>query len=97
MTYADNSGANGPEVVDLEFDTEQADPNVEVVSAIADLEDESVEELPPLYTAIDHILEHLYTEPPAADADVRISFSYYGYRITVEQNGAARFERRRSE
>lgn len=93
MTGTDDSGASGPGIVTREFDTTQADPNVEVVSVIAELADEPVEELPPLYSTIHHILEHIYAEPPEPDADVEISFTYYGYRITIEQHGTARFER----
>ena len=73
------------------FDTDQTDPNVAVVSALAEIERTPVEELPPLYDCIDHILEHLYSNPPADEADVQISFTYNDYRITVEQDGKARF------
>ena len=80
-------------VVTRQFDTESADPNVEVVSVIADLEERRVEDLPPLYNCIDHVLEHLFENPPSESASMVVSFSYQNYRITIEQDGTARFER----
>ena len=84
--------ADGP-VYTHEFDTDVIDPNVDVVSVIADLEDTPAENLPPLYECIDHLVEHLFSNPPAPDADTRISFSYHGYRITIDQRGFGRFDR----
>ncbi|WP_247730253.1 HalOD1 output domain-containing protein [Halovivax limisalsi] len=89
-TPGDSSG----DAVTRQFDTEKTDPNVEVVSVIADIEDVPIEELPPLYDCIDHVLEHLYTNPPGDEADAEVSFTYYGYRVTVTQDGGARFEPR---
>ncbi|ELZ11109.1 hypothetical protein C479_07368 [Halovivax asiaticus JCM 14624] len=91
MGTDDRDGAE-PRTATREFDTDQIDPNVAVVSALAEIEDVPVEELTPLYGCIDHILEHLYSNPPADEADVQITFTYNGYRITVEQDGNARFE-----
>lgn len=78
--------------VTREFDTDTADPNVEVVSVVSELEGSPAGELPALYRCIDHILENLFADPPAAEADVSVSFTYQGYRITVGQDGTARFE-----
>ncbi|MFC3958988.1 HalOD1 output domain-containing protein [Halovivax cerinus] len=92
MSGIDDRDRADARTVTREFDTTQEDPNVAVVSALAEIEDVPVEELTPLYSCIDHILEHLYSNPPADEADVRITFTYNGYRITVEQDGRARFE-----
>ena len=93
MNRRRDTGIDGATTIDRQFDTDNVDPNVEVVSVIAELEGVPAEELPPLYDCIDHILEHLFESPPSEGADVEMSFTYYDYRITVEQNGAARFER----
>lgn len=85
-------GDSSRDAVTRQFDTERADPNVEVVSAIADLEDVPIEELPPLYGCIDHVLEHLYSNPPSDAANAEISFTYCGYRVTTKQDGRAWFD-----
>ena len=79
------------DVVTFTFDTDTTDPNVDVVTTIADLEDVAVEELPALYDAIDQVLEHLYSRPPSPTADLQIAFSYHGYRVVLDQDGTARF------
>src|SRR6056297_1202033 len=92
MSGTDDRDRADARTVTREFDTDQTDPNVAVVSALAEIEGVPVEELPPLYDCIDHILERLYSNPPADEAAVQITFTYNDYRITVEQDGAARFE-----
>jgi hypothetical protein len=37
------------------------------------------------------MLDVVFENPPAPEAQVEVTFSYEGYRITVEQNGRARF------
>ena len=81
-----------PSTVIREFDTDSADPNLGVVSVVAALEDVSRDELPPLYWCIDTLVEHLFSEPPSHEANAQVSFTYHGYRITVEQDGTATFE-----
>ncbi|WP_226010215.1 HalOD1 output domain-containing protein [Halomicrobium salinisoli] len=58
-----------------------------VLAVIADVEDCDVTDLPPIYGRIDDVLEDLFSDPPVDEAQVEISFSYYGYRITVDQEG----------
>ncbi|WP_290812266.1 HalOD1 output domain-containing protein [Halovivax sp.] len=85
---------DGPTLTTRELDTDAADPNVEVVRAVSELEGVPPGELPALYRCMDHVLENLFSDPPAPEANVEISFSYHGYRIAVAQNGTARFEKR---
>ncbi|WP_225334601.1 HalOD1 output domain-containing protein [Halomicrobium urmianum] len=61
--------------------------NERVLGVIADVEDCDVTDLPPIYSRIDDVLEDLFSDPPVREAQVEISFSYYGYRITVDQEG----------
>jgi hypothetical protein len=84
-------------VVRRTFDIDEADPNVSVARTVAELEGTDTEELTPLYDCIDHVLEHIFSNPPIPAAKTEISFSYEGYRITVEQDGSATFVKQRAE
>ena len=86
-----NPPRSSDDVLTFTFDTDTTDPNVDVVTTIADLEDVAVEELPALYDTIDQVLEHLYSRPPSPTADLQIAFSYHGYRVVLEQDGTATF------
>ncbi|AGB38434.1 HalOD1 output domain-containing protein [Natronococcus occultus] len=81
------------DVVYRTFDVDEADPNVSVARTVAELEDVDTNDLPPLYDCIDHVLEHIFSDPPAPAAETEITFSYEGYRITVEQDGSAVFRK----
>jgi hypothetical protein len=58
---------------------------------VAELTDRNMEDLEPAWQVIDDILVHLFADPPAAKAQAEISFTYEGYRITIEQNGTGTF------
>jgi len=58
---------------------------------VADLEGKDQADLATIYECIDHMIDHIFSVPPAPEAQVRVEFSYEGYRITVEQNGHAEF------
>lgn len=79
------------EIIHRELETDRQEPVAQVVEIVADLEGEDQEKLTPGYTQVDHILEHVFSNPPIPEAQVEITFSYEGYRITVEQSGSARF------
>ena len=81
----------GAGVVHRQFDTERTDPNVAVVESVAELERVSIDELSSLYDTVDHILDNIFSSPPSPTAQVQISFSYEGYRITINQDGSATF------
>ena len=73
------------------FDPEGDDPNMKVLAVISDLEDCDPRDCSPLYTTIDDVIADIYEDPPSPDADVEITFSYEGYRITLRQDGRAEF------
>ena len=81
------------EVAYSEFDTSEATPNTEVVRTVAELEGVDPSEIPTLYGTVDHLLEHLFSDPPAVAAQARIEFTYAGYRIAVNQDGRASFRK----
>jgi hypothetical protein len=54
---------------------------------VAEREGVDTSDLPPLYEAIGpDILEVLHEAD--ADADQRVTFEYYGYRVTVSSDGS---------
>ena len=64
------------------------DAEHELVSIIAELEDRQIDELPALYHEVDHMVENLFKTPPSSQAHMSLSFSYAGYRVTLDQDGA---------
>jgi hypothetical protein len=62
-------------------------PASAVVDAVAEREGVDPTDLPPLYDAIgSDVLEVLYEAD--ADGDQRVTFEYYGYRVTVSSDGS---------
>ncbi|WP_115863959.1 HalOD1 output domain-containing protein [Halorussus litoreus] len=66
-------------------DAEEA--NQSLLRLLANVENCEVTDLPPLYEQIDHMVEHLFTQPPPDDAQAELTFSYHGYRIELDQTG----------
>lgn len=79
------------EIVHRTLSTDCEEPAVAVAEAVADLEDSEPDELPTTYDCIDGMLDELYADPPSPEAQMQVSFTYAGYRITVEQDGNAKF------
>ncbi len=65
----------------------------QIPEVVAELEGISTDELQPLWEVTGDVLDDLFTEPPAPSAQVEVTFSYEGYRITVGQDGSATFVR----
>jgi hypothetical protein len=82
--------------VRVEFDTDQSVPSLSVVAAVAEITDEDEAELSPVYDCIDHLVDHVFSNPPDTEADVVVSFTYEGYRVTSSRTatpGSSRSER----
>lgn len=79
------------EIVHQELDKTRAEPAVQIAEVVASLEDEAEDELTPVYDQIDHVLSQIFSDPPDENAQIEVTFTYENYRVTVEQNGAARF------
>jgi hypothetical protein len=86
---SDDGEANTAEATIFQQDVDPSDgePNYQVLQAVAEVEGVDVTELPSMYERIDHMLDELFSEPPTAEAQVEITFSYHGYRITADQEG----------
>lgn len=78
-------------VVHRELDTDRENPAVQVAEVVAELEDKQPEELTTTYDCLDHVIDNIFSDPPSPEADLQITFSYEGYRVTVEQDGTTRF------
>ena len=74
-----------------EFDPSENEPTYIIVETIADLEGVDSDQLPSLYDTIDHMVDNLFSNPPIPKAQVQVSFTYAGYRITLNQDGSATF------
>lgn len=79
------------DAVRVEFDTDDPEPSLSVVEAVAEIEDVDETDLATVYDCIDHVLDHVFSTPPDPEARVAVSFDYEGYRVTVHQDGSARF------
>lgn len=77
-TNSTNETMNGPK--------SEASISQRVVFAVADRTGVSAHELPPLYDRIDP--DALNALVRSDDADLELSFSFAGYRVTVDTDGA---------
>lgn len=81
------------EVVQREFDPADCNPYVIIPEAVAELEDKDPDELMPLYSRVDDVLEDVFSNPPVPEAEMRVTFRYEGYRITVHYDGRTEFKK----
>lgn len=79
------------QILHREFDTDVENPAVQVAETVAELEGKDSTDLSTMYECVDGVLEELFSKPPSPDAQMAVEFSYETYRVTIEQNGAARF------
>jgi hypothetical protein len=84
------SKTHDDEIIHRELDTDK-DPAVAVVEVIADIESMDVGEMPISYECIDGMLTEMYSNPPSEEAQVEVNFTYADYRVTVDQDGGAKF------
>lgn len=85
------SSEHGEEIIHRELETTREAPGSQVAEIVAELEHTDPRDLESVWKCIDNLLEPLFSAPPSPDAQVEITFSYEGYRITVEQDGTAQF------
>ncbi|MDG5775744.1 HalOD1 output domain-containing protein [Haloarculaceae archaeon H-GB2-1] len=85
-----DSSEDGP-TYHYTFDPSLQDPVYDVVETIADLEGVEVDELPSVHETVDGMVDNVFSNPPAPEAQVEVSFTYAGYRIRLHQDGNATF------
>jgi hypothetical protein len=76
-----------PAIVSRSIEPDPESAEYDLLAIVAELEGRAIDELPSLYTSVDHFVERLFEQPPAPEAQMEIEFSYAGYRITLGQNG----------
>lgn len=79
------------EMIHREFDTEAEEPGVQIAETVADIEETDTTELATIHECIDGVLINIFSTPPSPDAQMEVTFSYEGYRVTIEQDGTATF------
>ena len=67
------------------------DPEIDIAKIVADLENREATNISSLYDTIDHLVEHLYSNPPPIEAQAELEFTFEGYRIELSQDGKATF------
>lgn len=77
----------GSDIVCTQISPDPETTEYDLLEIIADLEGKEIEELPSLYTQVDHFVETLFDNPPSPESQMEIKFSYAGYRITIIQTG----------
>ena len=79
------------EIVHRELDTDVENPAVAVAEVVAELKETEAGDLSTTYDRVDGVLDNMFSTPPASEAQMTVTFTYEDFRVTVEQNGAARF------
>lgn len=74
-----------------EIDVNQRNPEVDIVEIVSDLEGQEAEFLPPMYDTIDSLIGQFFSDPPPAEAQSMIQFTYHDYRIDIQQSGIVTF------
>lgn len=88
----DEFGAgDGNRIYHRKVTPDAGEANQSLLRLLANVENCEVNDLPPLYGQIDHMVAHLFTDPPPGDAQAELSFSYHGYRIELDQTGNVSF------
>jgi len=59
----------------------------DLLTVLATHEDIEMDDLPSLYSVVDQFVGEVFDDPPSESAQLEITFSYAGYRITVRQGG----------
>jgi hypothetical protein len=86
-TTRTNEADTSPEIYKTTIPPDPTTAEYHLAEIIAELNGKQMDELPPLYTQIDHMVEQLFKNPPAPEAQVELSFSYCGFRVKLTQRG----------
>jgi len=92
-SQSDNAGdgqTDGSGTVRRQIPPDPATSEYDLLEILAEEAGTDIETLPPLYNEVEHVVETLFKTPPSADAQMSISFSYAGYRITIDRDGTVR-------
>lgn len=84
-----DAGRDSPEseIAHRSITTDPDDADYEFLELIAEQESCDVTDLPPMHPRIDDVVSEVFQDPPSKDAQLRIQFSYFGYRVDLDQSG----------
>lgn len=85
--FAVSAEAEPGQIFHRTIEPDRKEPHYDILATIAELEETDVEDLPPLYDYVDHLIEKLFSTPPPSKAQVKMEFTYYAYRVVVDQEG----------
>lgn len=88
---AEHASGDESDIVHWTFEPEQNDPTIDVAAVVAELEGKETTDLSTLYDRVDSVLDDVFADPPAPEAQFQVAFTYEGYRITINQDGSATF------
>lgn len=81
------------EVYHRHLDTEGEEPAIQIAEHVADICGVEATELESTWSCFDHVIDMIFKDPPAPEANVEVRFTYEDYRIVVDQEGDATFIR----
>jgi|GEM_PF-475983 len=76
-----------PDIVRASIEPDPKTAEHDLLELIAESEGVEIEDLPSFYEQVDHFVEMLFKRPPSSESQMQLSFSYAGYRVTVNQKG----------
>lgn len=85
-----------PSIVRRRLSTDDGNPGPRIAEVVSEIEDREMTEMATMYGCVDGMLDNLFSDPPDEAAQMRVEFSYEGYRITVDQDGLVEFFRTES-
>jgi hypothetical protein len=74
-------------ILQFEIEPDPKTAEYELLSVLTEHEGVGMDDLPPLYSVLDQFVGEMFDDPPSESAQLEMSFSYAGYRITVTQGG----------
>ena len=84
---AESGLTDGSGMVRRQITPDPESSEYDLLEIIAELEDCEIEALPSLYNEVDHVVETMFKTPPSDRAQIEISFSYAGYRVSIDRKG----------
>ena len=79
--------SEGAGIVRRHIDPNSETSEYDLLEIIAEVEGCEIEDLPSLYNEVEHVVETLFKTPPSNASQLSLSFSYVGYRVTIDRKG----------
>jgi hypothetical protein len=89
----DDQKGDPPGIVRAQIEPRSETADNDFLELVARIEGVDTTELPSLYREVNHTIENLFKTPPSSAAQMEVSFSYSGYRVTVDQRGNVKLVR----